>query len=179
MSLVERKANITDLGFIYGCILYGARKGHYSFDAENPVLVKCMKKEIQSLIARQMLLDQRRGTASVFLLNNKRIATLIMSEAEPNSGSLEIYAFSVIKEFQQQGLGSQILDSVLNCYLNTDIYARCSPASESMHKLLVDRSFTLVATDADYKILKRGSINNCSMVEPLHSSTLVAGDAGI
>ena len=138
-----------------------------------------MKKEIQSLIARQMLLGQRRGTASVFLLNKKCIAKLIMSEAEPNSGSLEIYAFSVIKEFQQQGLGSQILDSVLNCYLNTDINARCSPASESMHKLLVDRSFTLVATDADHKILKREYINSCGMVEPLHSRTLVASDAGI
>jgi GNAT superfamily N-acetyltransferase len=138
-----------------------------------------MKKEIQSLIAQQMLLDQGRGTASVFLLNKKRIATLIMSEAEPNSGSLENYAFFVIKEFQQLGLGSQILDSVLNCYLNTDIYARFSPASESMQKLLVDRSFTLVATDVDHKILKREYINSCGMVEPMHSRPLVASDAGI
>ena len=179
MSLVERKANVTDLGFIYGCILYGARKGHYSFDADNPALIQCMKEEIQSIIARQMLLDQRRAAASVFLLDNKRIATLILSEAQPNSDSLEIYALSVIKEFQNQGQGSQILDRVLNRHLNTDIYARCSPASESMHKLLVDRSFTHVTNDGDHKILKRGSINNCDMVEPLHSRTLVAGDAGI
>ena len=117
-----------------------------------------MKDEMHSIVTRELLLDQRRAKASIYSLKSKRIATLITCEAEPGSGCPEIYALSVVRRYQNQGHGSLILDDLINHYPNTDIYARCSPASESMYRLLSDRCFTLLGTDGDYRILRRDGV---------------------
>jgi len=166
MSLVESTANITDLNFIYSCMLYGARKGHYSFDAENPEMVGWMKKEIQCVVARQILLDQRHAVASVFKFRNKRIATLIMSEAFLNSNSIEIYALSVEKKYQGQGHGRTILDDVLDRHQHTDIYARCSPASEKMTGLLKNRNFILHSIEGEFNVLVKSANDFSSIATP-------------
>jgi RimJ/RimL family protein N-acetyltransferase len=168
MKPEERIANITDVDFINSCILYGARKGHYAFNAGNPDVVKSMKKEIQSVISRQTLLDQRYAQATVFMLDGKRIATLILSEALPNSSSLEIYAFSVAKKYQGKGYGSQILESVLNRLLYINVYARCSSASEKMVKLLESRSFRVDSMDDVYRVLLRDAVDRADIAEPLY-----------
>ena len=157
-SLVKSEAQTTDLDFICGCILYGARKGHYAFNPENPLHLRCMKNEMYSIIARGLLLDQRRATASIYSLNGKRMATLITSEAGPGSSCVEIYALSVVKKYQNQGYGGMILDDLINHYPHTDIYARCSSASDSMYKLLSDRFFTLLGTDGEYRVLRRDGL---------------------
>ena len=154
-TLGKRKADASDIDFICGCILYGARKGHYAFDAQNPLHVRCMRNEIHSIVSSELLLDQRRGMASVYLLDSERIATLITSQAEPGSGCLEIYAVSVLKKYQRQGYGSLILDDLINDNPYVDIYARCSPASDSMYKLLADRRFHYLGTDGDHRVLRR------------------------
>ena len=153
--LVERKANITDLGFISGCILYGARKGHYSFNADNPEIVTLMKKEMQAVVARNELLDKRHAVASIFTLNNKRIGLLILSDACLDGRGMEIYAMSIAKKHQNQGYGRQLLDNLLNCYVYEDIYARCSPTSQKMTQLLFNRGFRLDLMDEDYRVLIR------------------------
>lgn len=167
MQIVERIANITDLNFIYGCILYGARKGHYFVNPDNPEIVNSMKQETQSVVSRQLLLDHRRAQASVFTLNNKRIAILIMSEATLNSSCLEIYALSVASKYQRQGFGSQIVDRLLSHYQYADIYARCSPVSGNMYKLLVSRGFQFHSMDDDYKVLLKETLHSQDFVEPL------------
>ena len=154
-TLEKRKAGATDIDFICGCILYGARKGHYAFNAEEPLHVSCLRNEIHSIVSSELLLDQRRGTASVYLLDSARIATLITSEAEPGSGCLEIYALSVLKKYQKQGYGSLILDDLVDHNQHTDIYARCSPASDSMVRLLSDRRFRFLGIDGDHRVLRR------------------------
>ncbi|MFC1589543.1 GNAT family N-acetyltransferase [Pseudomonadota bacterium] len=168
MKLIQRTANITDLSFIYSCLLYGARKGHYAFNAENPEVVRQMKKEVQSVILNQRLLDRRYALASVYTLQNKRIATSIMSEAFLNDDSLEIHAVSVAKRFQKQGYGSQIIDDLLSKYQHSEIYARCSHASETMNDLLENRGFRLHATEMDYKVLIKDAFISRSLVEPVH-----------
>jgi len=168
--LVERTANITDLNFIYGCILYGARKGHYSFDAENPEVVTAMKKEIQSVVSRGLLSDNRYALASVFLVDNKRIATMILCEAAPDESRYEIYALSVAKQFQHKGYGSQILDSTLSRLLYVDVYARCAPSSDAMKKLLTCRGFKLHAIDNGYGVLKRDAIDRSELGGHIYSS---------
>ncbi|MDH5471920.1 MAG: GNAT family N-acetyltransferase [Gammaproteobacteria bacterium] len=167
MSIVKRLANLKDLEFIYSCILYGARKGRYSFNAENPEIVKSMKYEIQSVVGRQLLLDQRYARAFVFIQNNKRIATLIMSAASDNIRGSEIYALSVARKYQNQGYGSRIVDDLLNEYQSSDIYARCSPSSEKMRTLLEKRGFRVHSMDDDYRILLRDAVDN---IGPLYLS---------
>lgn len=166
MSLAKRHADPTDLDFIYSCLLYGARKGHYAFDAENALLVGCMKEEVQSIVSTQTLLDRRRGIASIYSLNNKRLGLLIISEAEPDSDCLEIYALSVRKNHQKRGHGSAILDDALSHYPHTDIYARCSSASDSLYRLLTARSFVPVGIDGDYRILKRDGFKPDTSAQP-------------
>ena len=158
--LVQSKAHATDLDFICGCILYGARKGHYAFNPENSLHIRCMKNEIHSIIARGLLLDRRHASASIYTLNGKRIAMLITSEAEPGSGCVEIYALSVVKKYQNQGYGSLILDDLINHSPHADIYARCSSASESMYRLLSDRYFTFLGTDGEHRVLRRDGVPN-------------------
>jgi len=160
--LVERKANITDLGFINGCVLYGARKGNYSVDAENPQIVTLMKKEMQSVVVRNELLDKRHAVASIFTLNSKRIGLLIICDACLELSGKEIYAVSIAKKYQNQGYGSELLDYLLNNYVYQDIYARCSPASQKMTKLLYCKGFRLDFIDDSYSVFIRDGVGDLS-----------------
>ena len=153
--LTRRKANLTDLSFIYGCILYGARKGHYSLNSENPEMISFMKKEIQSVISHNVLLDKREAEALIFTLNNKRVGMLILSDYLVDSRGIEIYALSIAKRYQQQGYGSQALDQLLRHYLYEDLHARCSQESKEMKNLLLRRGFEVIAVENNHSILFR------------------------
>ena len=170
MTLLERSANITDLDFIQGCILFGARKGHYSFDPENTVLVQWMKKEIRSVVTSRMLLDGRQASASVFLIGNKRIATMILSQAAPGSHSLEIYALSVIRQFQNKGHGSWIINNLLEHYPDVEIFARCTSSSVKMCNLLLSKGFRFNCMDNDFRVLSKEPVYRFSRVAPVYSA---------
>jgi GNAT superfamily N-acetyltransferase len=165
--IVERIANITDLSFINSCILYRARIGHYSFNAENPEMVAAMKREARSVLTNGLLLDQRRATASIFTMENVRVGMLIMCEVAPNAMGYEIYALSVAKKLQCKGYGSQILDHVVKHFLYDDVFARCLPVSETMKKLLTSRGFVFHADDGEYEIYSKDGFNCCDIAEPL------------
>ncbi len=164
----ERIANLTDLDFISSCILYGARKGHYSIDGENQALVKCMKNELRSIITDQKLADTRYAQATIYSVEGKRIAIVIISEASPGDSCYEIYAMSVIGSHQNKGYGSQILDSVLNRFLYLDICARCLPASDRMIQILVQRGFKFHSKDKDCMVMLRTAIDDYSLAEPVY-----------
>jgi hypothetical protein len=163
--LEERPANISDLHFICGCILYGARKGHYSIDADNKAVVKCMRKEMQSVINNQTLMDGRHGQATIFSVDNRRIAVVIISEASAGDSVYEIYAMSVITCYQGKGFGTQILDVVLNRFLYLDICARCLPASYRMSRLLERRGFEYHSIDKGFKVLLRTAVDDYRLAE--------------
>ncbi len=165
--LEERIANITDLHFICGCILYGGRKGHYSVDVENMDIVKGMKREMQSVINSQKLLDKRHAQATIYTIGGKRIAVVIISEASPGDSCYEIYAMSVIKSYQNKGYGLQILDSVLNRFVYLDICARCLPASGRMSRLLSKRGFEFHSMDKAYTVLLRTAARDYAFAEPV------------
>lgn len=165
--LVERVANITDLSFINNCILHGARKGHYSFNAEKPEMVAAMKREMQSVLTDGLLSDQRRAMASIFTLGNTRVGMLIMCEVAPNAMGYEIYALSVAKKHQRKGYGGQILDHVIKHFLYDDVYVGCLPVSETMKKLLKSRGFVFHADDGEYEIYIKDGFNCCDVAEPL------------
>ena len=166
--LEERLANITNLHFINSCILYGARKGHYSIDAENQTIVKCMKEEIMSVIKNKKLLDNRHAQATIYSLDNIRIALVIISEASPGSSCYEIYAMSVLNSHQNKGYGTQILDSVLDRFLYMDICARCLPASHRMSRLLIQRGFKFHSKDKDCMVMLRTAIDDYGLAEPVY-----------
>ncbi|MDH5711487.1 MAG: hypothetical protein OEZ15_07495 [Gammaproteobacteria bacterium] len=168
MPLVKRIANFTDLAFIYSCILNGARKGHYLVDVDNPEMVRQMKKEIQSVITQQLLLDKRHAVASVYTLHGTRVAALIMSAASLDNNGDEIYAISVAREHQNRGFGSAIIDDVICSYQVTDIYARCSSASTKMSQLLKKRGFSVVATHSGFEILARNHLEPGNYAQPIY-----------
>ena len=164
--LEEYIADISDLHFICSCILYGARKGHYSIDVDNRVVVRSMREEIQSVINHQLLLDGRYARATVFSVDHKRIAVVIISEASPGDSCYELYAMSVIHSHQNQGYGGRILDIVLNRFLYLDICARCLPASYRMSRLLERRGFEYHAMDKGFKVLLRTAVEDCPSAPP-------------
>lgn len=53
--LQQHIATPKDVGFIASCLLYGARKGHYSFNANSDRLVSFMQQEIQSIISQKKI----------------------------------------------------------------------------------------------------------------------------
>ena len=166
--LEERFANISDLHFINGCILYGARKGHYSIDPENANIVRFMKKEIKFVINDQRLLDGRRAQAAVYSVDSKRVAMSIISEATIGSNCYELYAMSVVKSHQGKGYGAQILDSILNRFVYQDVCARCLPASVKMKRLLVERGFKFNSMDKDCVVMLKEAEDYCDMPEPAY-----------
>lgn len=166
--LEERTANSSDLHFIYGCILHDARKDHYSIDADNKAVVKCMRKEMQSVIDNHELLDGRHAQATIFSVDNRRIAVVIISEASVGDSIYEIYAMSVISSCQSKGLGAQILDVVLNRFLYLDICARCLPASYKMSRLLERRGFEYHSMDKGFKVLLRTAVGDYRLAGPAY-----------
>jgi GNAT superfamily N-acetyltransferase len=166
--LEERIANISDLHFICGCILYGARKDHYSIDADNKAVVNCMRKEMLSVIDNQELLDGRHAQATIFSVDNRRIAVVIISEASAGDSIYEIYAMSVISCYQGKGFGAQILDVVLSRFLYLDICARCLPASYKMSRLLERRGFEYHSMDKGFKVLLRTAVADYQLAGPAY-----------
>lgn len=166
--LEERIANITDLCFISSCILYGARRGSYSIDAEDQAVVKCMKNELRSIITDNKLSDSRHAQATIYSVENKRIAFVIISEASPGESCYEIYALSVKNSYQDKGYGSQILDSVLSRFLYLDICARCLPASDKMIHILIRRGFKFHSKHKDCMVLLRTAIDDNRFAEPAY-----------
>jgi hypothetical protein len=165
--LEEYIADISDLHFICSCILYGARKGHYSIDTDNKAIVKCMREEMQSVINNKTLLDGRYAQATIFSVDKKRIAVVIISEASPGDSCYELYAMSVIHSDQNKGYGARILDLVLNRFLYLDICARCLPASYRMSRLLERRGFQYHTMDKGFKVLLRTAMDNYPLNEPV------------
>ena len=150
--LIQRVANIRDIGFINSTIIYGARKGHYAIDVDNAAMIRAMKMEIQSIINCGLLSDGRRASASVHTLGDVRIGITILCETEPGEDGYEIYAMSVSKQYQNQGYGGRILDVVLANLNVADVYARCLPESRVMKGLLESRGFGLLAVDGNYEV---------------------------
>ena len=168
MPITQRKANLTDLNFISGCMLYGARKGSYSFNPDNPLTVKSMKQEMQSIVHRGILLDQREAIARVFSIDNKRAGLLIICDSSLPGCGLEIYALSVALKYQGKGYASYILD----CFLSENPYmavtARCSSSSEKMYSLLSRRGFEMLGVDSDFRVLQRAVLDRNDRLEPVY-----------
>ena len=176
--LIERTANYTDFDFIHSCILFGEKKGHYAVDVSSPLMLEHLKLEIRSVIMQQRLLDGRWAVASVFLKNNMRVSTLIMSAQGQISNQLEIYALSVAKKFQGQGIATQILDQLPdNLSWNTGrkmshlpISARCSDASKKMQSMLEKRGFRVNNIDNGFNVLVRSSLDGQDVPDPLYAT---------
>lgn len=165
--LVIRKSNITDLGFIYSHILYGAKKGHYSFDAENEEMVRWMKKEMQSVVVNSKLLDERYARAFIVILNNMRIGLFVLSQYTKNSSDVEIYAISIIKKYQSKGYGRGVIDEIINRSTHENIYAKCSVASNKMSDLLLNKGFKPIGTDENHSVFKREALSHKDISQPV------------
>ncbi len=168
--LIARVADYTDFDFIHGCILYGARKGHYSVNVSSEAILDSLKQEIRSVILRQCLLDECHATAWVYERGKKRVATLILCEPEAENSAYEIYALSVARKFQARGYGSQVLDLLLQQLPHAQLYARCSASSSNMQYMLEKRGFKVNNTVNGFNILVRHSVLMSDLYRPIYSS---------
>lgn len=166
--LKESVANFTDHDFISGCMLYGARKGHYSFAADSTEAVTGMNQEMRSVVSRQKLLDGRNAQATVYSLAGRRVAVAIICESSPGDSAYELYALSVARKYQGKGYGAQVLDKVLDRLLHFDVCARCLPASNRMIKLLEKRGFVFHSMDDDFRVMVRNRFDASDMT--LHNT---------
>lgn len=170
MVLRVRSADYTDFDFIHGCLLYGARKGHYSVNITSEAALNCLKLEIDSVIQKQCLLDGRHAIAWIYELAGKRVATLILCDQEDGYPAYEIYALSVARKFQGRGYGNQALDYLMNQLPQAQLVARCSAQSSKLQHMLEKRGFRVNNTFNGFNILVRETLHLSDLSVPTYVS---------
>lgn len=159
--LTVHRATDKDQNFICSHILAASRKGHFAIDPDNREMVTSMKQEIFSIINKKQLLNGLGTFTFVFYNKSTRVGFTIITESPVNDGGFEIHAMLVLPEYQHQGFGSFMLDTVLGRMLSDKVYARCSPQSEAMINMLHKRGFIEISTnELNYKIMRREPLDN-------------------
>jgi len=162
MSISLRRASIQDTGFIFSLAQNGARHGHF-----NQLVSRDKSKfqaYIQSVITQGVDLSGYSTEFSVAHLDGSRIGVTLNTAALgiPDRG-VELAMIALKKEFRGAGYGSLILDTFLDCYLpSMSVYARCYPASQKLHQMLLRRDFTEVGMSQGSVILRHGAIGYLS-----------------
>lgn len=146
MQLTFSLATLSDAPFIESLLMAGARKGQF-----NSRLLSHrdrVRKDVQSMIAQQRLLDSPLyAEAMICKVGQERAGFSIMCGVTDFPNGIEIYALGVHKAFRGQGLGSKLLDELLYHWLaRRDIYAQCLAASEQMFQMLLHRHFEFLFT---------------------------------
>jgi|GEM_PF-1597632 len=164
MPIKWAKANSKDLGFIFSLALNGARKGH--FEAQIMVEKEAYRAYLNSAISKES--DPRGFPTYAFIayLNDMRIGAAVITAAigTPDVG-VELAMIAIKHEYQGCGYGTQAVDTLLDHYLpQGSVYARCLPASERLHQMLIKRAFSSVGTSCQSLILRHERIESFSML---------------
>lgn len=148
-SLVNlRVARTGDLDLIYQTIVEDATKGHYSenyysvSDAKKGLLVNLnnmINNEIRKNITKDIF-----SRVIIIEKSEQPIGFCIISTAD-DPKDLEIWMFSIFKDFRNKGYGhkflKKLLKSIRKTYPTTDIVARCFESSQIMMNILKDNKF--------------------------------------
>lgn len=156
-SLVNlRVADIGDLDLIYQTVLEDAEKGHYAemycsnhqVRAGLQVNLKNMienEVRIHTTIEKNQLINKNIFSRVIILEKNKRpIGFCIISSAD-EAKDLEIWMFSIFKDFRNKGYGQKflkkLLKSIRKTYPTIEIVVRCFENSKAMMGILEKNNF--------------------------------------
>ncbi|MFW1852945.1 GNAT family N-acetyltransferase [Acinetobacter guillouiae] len=156
-SLVNlRVAHICDLDLIYQTVLEDAAKGHYAemYCSNHQAraglqvnLKKMIENEIRINTIREnnQLINKNIFSRVIVLEKSKRpIGFCIVSSAD-DSKDLEIWMFSIFKEFRNKGYGQKFLKKLLKSlrktYPTIEVVARCFENSKIMMSILENNNF--------------------------------------
>jgi GNAT superfamily N-acetyltransferase len=162
MHLSLQPASLRDLGFVMSLAQNGARHGH--FDARITSDKGAYLGYLQSAVSTGRDPRGYETKVSIILLNTQRVGATVVTEAigTPDVG-VEIAMISVKPEYRGKGLGAKILDLVIDQYLSTmSVYARCLPASKTLHDMLLRRDFTEVGLSQQSVILRHPAVHGFS-----------------
>ena len=144
-----RNADILDLNFIHKLVLSGSQNEHFNPEFYlNQAANNGLRKNLQSILNDHKRLDLD-AKAYVLIAENygKPASFMIISAREGGKGN-EIWMMGTDPQYQGKGIASSFLDDVLKQFKsgNRVVFARCSPISEVMFKLLIKKGFKHVET---------------------------------
>ena len=141
MSFSICPATHQDIDFILSLIMNGARKGHFSKDVLSDKV--SVRKNIQSIVCKQISDKGNRSEAWIAKENNIKIGAVIMRFRQ--IGDVELEFIAVGQSFKRKGFGSRILDHILSSYLELNsLVALCFQESSHLKYMLIKRGFEVV-----------------------------------
>lgn len=159
MPLSLKQSTTRDLGFVFSLAQNGARHGH--FDPRINTDKNAFRVYLNSAISKET--DPRGYPTQVFVVHvdDARVGAVVATTAigTPDVG-VELALIAIKNEYRGKGLGSKVLDAFLNHYLpRGSVYARCLPASDKLHQMLLRRDFAEVGLSGKSVILRHGAID--------------------
>lgn len=159
MTIDIRHARPRDQGFITSCLLKAARKGHFHLPQNDREQVRLFKQHVADILTLATSEPNSSYQAFVITAQGKNAGTAILTPLPNGSSGREIYALALLPEYQGKGLGSQVLDWLMNRLQHEVIVARCAPISQTMYHLLSQRGFKeLGLTDTGFHVLQRDNL---------------------
>ena len=159
MPLSLQPATQRDLGFVMSLAQNGARHGHFDsrITSDKAAYLAYLDHAVKT--GR----DPRgyETSVSVVIRDGHRVGATVVTEAigTPDVG-IEIAMISIKSEFRGQGLGTQILDRLIDQYLShKSVYARCLPASSTLREMLIRRDFEEVGMSQQSTILRHPAVH--------------------
>ncbi|MDV7575111.1 GNAT family N-acetyltransferase [Acinetobacter baumannii] len=156
-SLVNlRVAHIGDLDLIYQTVLEDAAKGHYSemycsnYQARAGLQVNLKNMieneiRINTIVQNNYLINKNIFSRVVVLEKSKRPIGFCIVSSVDGSKDLEIWMFSIFKDFRNKGYGQKflkkLLKSIRKTYPTIEIVARCFENSKIMMSILENNNF--------------------------------------
>lgn len=143
------QAEPADFHFIYPELIRTARKKHFLLDTRDQDKRDYLKHELKRVLKEGFLENGLQGQPLLFQDQDTPVGFTLLSEIIPGQGGNEIYLFMVHHTQQGKGYGSAMLDEINRRWQKVDLYARCLPASQTMHAMLLRRGFQFTYTNAD------------------------------
>lgn len=158
MSAHLRPAQIRDIGHIMSLAQHGARHGH--FDARI-----CQDKSGYRTYLSHVIqhgVDPWGHSAELSVVERMGVwvgATLVTEAVGTPDQGVEIAMIALKPKDRGLGIGHLVLDSLLSRYLPIgSVYARCMPASSTLHQMLLRRDFEAVGNLENSVILRHPAV---------------------
>lgn len=172
MEFNVRKAEISDLDFIFNSIFSEAQKGFYTSDiVKDPIFAKkyfeyflLHKKDLNSGKFGEISIAENKGDAIGYFLKGKN----------QKNGLVELGAFGILPKFRGNGLGGSLLDFFLAQNSRASkIRAYCFINNKAFGQMLQKRGFELIDVKADPQcFIKRGRTCGVDITSTLNSRTM-------
>jgi GNAT superfamily N-acetyltransferase len=159
--LTPRIGHIDDRHFIADCILACARSGGFAVNHELAEDVRNLHGEVDAILTDRRTARGMPAQPLVYCHDKIPVGFAIVAACSGDPLDLELYAMAVEHAHRGKGYGTIMLDDVLANFNYRHIYARCSPSSKTMHRMLEKRAFgTIDTNEQGFSIMLRHRPDN-------------------